>query len=105
VDPATGQASYAKRTMIVPLEPNVNAHPRISTIEWYRTEKGFRHPFDPPACPTQTEVLAMDRRRLGTVEAVYARMEQLAGEGLDVEKLKTADPRVGRGRASRRRGR
>jgi len=101
VDPATGEATYAKRTMVVPLEPNVNAHPRVSHINWYRTEKGFKHPFDPPDRPSELEMRAMDRRRLDTVEAVYARMGELAAEGLDVEKLKTADPRP----AGRRKGR
>ena len=101
IDPRTGKPTYAKRTMLVPVEPNVNAHPRISNIEWYRTEKGFRHPFDLPDRPSDLEIRAMDRRRMGTVEAVYARMDELASEGLDVEKLKGADrqarPRPARG--------
>ncbi len=94
IDPRTGRPTYAKRTAIVSLDPNVNAHPRISNIDWYRAEKGFKHPLDPPDCPSDLEIRAMDRRRLGTVEAVYAKMGELATEGLDVGRLKAADPVV-----------
>ncbi len=95
VDPASGKGTYAKRTMVVPIDPNINAHPHISNIEWYRTEKGFKHPFDPPDCPTEMETRGMDRRRLDIVEAVYAKMGELAADGLDVQKLKAADARKG----------
>jgi len=87
-DPSTGEPTYAKRTMIVPVDPNINAHPHISHIEWHRAEKGFKHPFDPPDAPGDLDVRLMDRRRLDTVEAVYARMGELAADGLDVEKLR-----------------
>ncbi len=86
-DPTTGQPTYAKRTMIVPVDPNINAHPHVAHLDWYRAEKGFKHPFDKPDRPDDLDIRSMDRRRLDTVEAVYARMGELAAEGLDVEKL------------------
>ena len=101
IDPRTGRPTYAKRTVIVPIDPNVNAHPRISNVDWYRTEKGYKHPFDPPDCPSELEIRAMDRRRLGVVEAVYAKMDELAKEGLDVESLKAADPAIQAARDAR----
>lgn len=105
IDPLTGQPTYAKRTVIVPVDPNINGHPRISNIDWYRTEKGFRHPFDPPDCPSEREIQAMGRRRLGAVEAVYAKMDELAKEGLDVESLKAADPAVQAAQAAAKKSR
>ena len=84
VDPATGDPTYAKRTMIVPIDPNVNAHPHVSHIEWYRAEKGFKHPFDPPDCPSELEIrealVGNLCRCTGYVRIVQA-IQDVAGRG------------------------
>jgi len=69
-----GSATYAKQIVWVPLDDHVNGHPGISKLGWYRSEKGFSHPFDQPDAPTAEQIDEIEGRRAEADHAVYARM-------------------------------
>ena len=71
---ADGKPTYAKQIVWVPLDDHVNGHPGISKLGWYRSEKGFSHPFDQPDAPTDEQIGQLEGRRAEAEQAVYARM-------------------------------
>ena len=71
---ADGKPTYAKQLVWVPLDDHVNGHPGISKLGWYRSEKGFSHPFDRPDAPTDEQIGQIEGRRSEAEQAVYARM-------------------------------
>ena len=79
VDP-DGEVAYAKQIVWVPMDSHVNGHAGVSKLGWYRTEKGFAHPFDSPDAPGDEQIAELEGRRAEADRAVYARM---AAEGLD----------------------
>ena len=84
---ADGKPTYAKQIVWVPLDDHVNGHPGISKLGWYRSEKGFSHPFDQPDAPTAEQIDELEGRRAEAEQAVYARMM--------VEGLAAPDPSAG----------
>ena len=76
-----GRQTYAKCLVWVPVDDNINGHPGISKLGWYRSEKGFKHPHAEPHAPTAEEVGALEGRADVASSAVYARMQ---AEGLKV---------------------
>jgi hypothetical protein len=71
---ADGKPTYAKQIVWVPLDDHVNGHPGISKLGWYRSEKGFSHPFEQPDAPTPEQIDEIEGRRAQAEQAVYARM-------------------------------
>ena len=69
-----GEATYAKQTVWVPTDSHVNGHAGVSKLGWYRTEKGFAHPFDEPGAPSDEQIAELEGRRAETDRAVYSRM-------------------------------
>ena len=74
-----GTETYAKCLVWVPLDDNINGHPGISKLGWYRSEKGFSHPLAAPHAPTAQEIETLEGRKRAATDAVYARMQ---AEGL-----------------------
>jgi hypothetical protein len=85
---ADGKPTYAKQIVWVPLDDHVNGHPGISKLGWYRSEKGFSHPFDQPDAPTAEQIDELEGRRAEAEQAVYARMMV---EGLAAPKSSSGD--------------
>ena len=85
---ADGSPTYAKQIVWVPLDDHVNGHPGISKLGWYRSEKGFSHPFDQPDAPTAEQIDQIEGRRAEAEQAVYARM---VVEGLSVAEPSSGD--------------
>jgi len=69
-----GEATYAKQTVWVPMDDHVNGHAGITKLGWYRSEKGFAHPFETPNAPTREQIDELEGRRVTAEQAVYARM-------------------------------
>jgi hypothetical protein len=78
---AEGTATYAKCIVWVPLDEHINGHPGVSKLGWYRSEKGFRHPFEDPQAPSAEQIAALESRGQAAGLAVAVRMQQ---EGLRV---------------------
>ncbi len=68
----TGPSQYAKATIWCPVSPGVNEHPDITHMDWYQTEKGFKHPLSPPHTPDKTRVAIMEDQEHTLGEAIYA---------------------------------
>jgi len=101
VKAADGRDTYAKCLVWVPLDDNINGHPGISKLGWYRSEKGFKHPLEAPHSPTPEEVGVLEGRAAAMSGAVYARRQ---AEGLSDSETKDPAPGPEAG-ADRPRGR
>ena len=89
-----GEGRYAKCLIWVPLDENINGHPGISKLGWYRSEKGFKHPLDHPHSPTDEEAATIEGRARTATGAVYARM-QAEGLNLPEQSSSTETPSSG----------
>jgi hypothetical protein len=69
-----GETQYAKVLNARPIDKRINGHPGMTQIEWYRTVKGYKHPFDPPHAPTAEQMADLERGRAGASTQVRARM-------------------------------
>jgi hypothetical protein len=84
-----GKVAYAKQIVWVPMDNHVNGHAGISKLGWYRTEKGFAHPFDSPEAPSPEQIAELEGLRAQADQAVYARMMV---EGLSAPQPDAAKP-------------
>jgi len=97
-----GIETHAKCLVWVPIDDNINGHPGISKLGWYRSEKGFKHPLAEPHAPSAEEVSALEGHREAAKGAVYARMQ---AEGLNASDVEPAAGRDAKKRPDRSRRR
>ena len=81
---ATGKMDYAKTTIEINMDGQVQGHPYTAKIEWMRQAKGYRHPYDEPQSPPQSLVMSMESRTRTLAPQIFAQTQQeLAKSGID----------------------
>ena len=84
-----GTHKYAKSLLWVPVGQGVNQHEGISHIDWYLSSKGFKHPYDPPDRPSDTQIRILEQQETNLHHAVYANMDEMAkAQGMKPEELR-----------------
>ena len=66
----TDGQQWIKHIIAVPIDKRINGHPGMTQIDWYMTNKGYKHPLDDPHQPDGRTIAAIEGRRVATAAEV-----------------------------------
>jgi len=78
-----GEQTYEviKSTVMIPLEAT-SGKPNMSKIDWAKSKKGFRHPYDSPNAPSNTQMSVIARKAGAIDPRIKAKLEELQRDGI-----------------------